>query len=173
MYLNRGRHLLSPIVLVPVPLPLPVPVLDTASVITRPPIFQKILTYKKKETKRMVDIVALMGHATKLNTLALKWRDRKGEVLQFPVIFTVIDWFISSKFNTYWLQSGTSTPDDSTEGKPDSQVEVNSLCAHFDQKSNLQVVRYPPITGSVEERCREALAHISKVVFLPGKFLFL
>ena len=63
---------MSPIVLVPVPLPLPVPVLDTASVITRPPIFQKILTYKKKETKRMVDIVALMGHATKLNTLALK-----------------------------------------------------------------------------------------------------
>ena len=72
MYLNRGRHLLFPIVLVPVPLPLIVLVLDTASVITRPPIFQKILTYKKKETKRMMDIVALMGHATKLNTLALK-----------------------------------------------------------------------------------------------------
>ena len=34
--------------------------------ITRPHIFHKILTCKKKETKRMVDIVALMGYATKL-----------------------------------------------------------------------------------------------------------
>ncbi len=62
------------------------------------------------------------------------------------------------------LQSGQSTPEESD--RPNSSVDINALCLHHVKKDLAvnRVNRYPPITGTVEERCKEALSHIAKVM---------
>ncbi len=64
------------------------------------------------------------------------------------------------------LQSGQSTPEESD--RPNSSVDVNALCLHHIKKDLAvnRVSRYPPITGTVEERCKEALSHIAKVLYI-------
>ena len=50
---------------------------------------------------------------------------------------------------------------ESTGDNGEMSVEVKALCVP--QKKKTQAVSHPPISGSVEERCEQALRHVAEV----------
>jgi hypothetical protein len=58
--------------------------------------------------------------------------------------------------------------------KPENSVDVRTLCHPDTFDSNKKEVEpYPPITGDIEERCKEALKHIATVSKPSSNILFL
>ena len=50
---------------------------------------------------------------------------------------------------------------------PVTSIDVKGLCLpqkiRKPDKTKENMIRYPPVTGSIEERCREAIKHIAEV----------